>query len=532
MFYQEKKITELICCPICNNIYQDPRILSCGETICAHCILRLLNKDSTGLTCKFCNEFHQIPKNDFTINQRISKLISMRPKEVYRGKSIQNFKSDLDTIKEKMDALGADMNQGGDKIREYCEFIRNDVDLVTESWIESIQKFRDEFLKKIEMYEQECLVNYENFSKNDKSIRLFLDEAKVFHEKWTEYLEQFAIDKSEVLKASNEAKVLLENLETKRKDLKCKIFNGKLLKFEIDERKFTSQIVGKFKYQNLGKLNFDQLTEARLLPLKNKLTDFNARFKIAVEFFQNGTFIIGHQTSTNNVNMVALDKSGNVLRQKNSIIPIPNTSSLVYNLKLVKLSNRLALYIWYFNINFGHRFCLVSYDDNSNLKTKIFLDYPVNGFAAFADFLYLLSIQNGINKLSIYDSNLENTRNIGQKQPNCPFFFPLTLTKLAVNENHFFILDNNSEIKLMNRNDGLIVSSFKIKSNDFSIYLDQHILSYDGQAKRLYSYSFSGKLENEHMLDFLTENNQLIGISDDEFIFYDSIQVSLNLLII
>ncbi len=410
--------------------------------------------------------------------------------------------------------------------------IRNDVDLVTESWIESIQKYRDEFLKKIEVYEQECLVNYENFSKNDKSIPSFLEEANVFHEKWTEYLEQFTIDKSEVTKASDEAKILLENLETKRKDLKCKIFNGKLLKFEIDERKVTSQIVGKFKYQNLGKLNFDQLTEARLLSLKNKLTDFNSRFKIAVEFFQNGTFIIGHQTSTNNVNMVALDKSGNVLRQKNSIIPIPNTSSLVYNLKLVKLSNRLALYIWYFNINFGHRFCLVSYDENSNLKTKIFLDYPVNGFAAFADFLYLLSIQNGINKLSIYDSNLENTRNIGQKQPNSPFFFPMTLTKLAVNENNFFILDNNNEIKLMNRNDGLIVSSFKIKSNDFSIYLDQHILSYDGQAKKLYSFSFSGKLENEHMLDSLTENNQLIGISDDEFIFYDSNQVSLNLLII
>ena len=505
------------------------RILQCGESLCEDCILKILNKDSTGLNCSFCNEFHRVPHNGFSKNQRLSRLLSLRPSEVFRGKAVQNFKLDLKLICEKSNSITNDLTRGSDKIKEYCEFIRNDVDLAAESWLESIHKFRDEFFQKIDTYERECLKNFENFSENDDSFRVLLEEADAFYQKWTKYLEQFSLDKIELSKGSNEAKVLLDNLQSKEKDLKCKLFNGKLLKFEYDDRKVDSQIVGQFKYQYL-KINFDQLRETKVLPLKSKLTDFHTRHKIAIEHLSNGNVIIAHQTTTNNVNLVSLDKHGEIMRQKTSIIPIPNSSSLVYNIKLVKIANNLFMYVWYFNINFGHRFCLVSYDENSNLRTKVYHDYPVNGFAAYDNYLYVLSIQNGVNKLSIVDSNLESISNFGQKYSTMPFFFPLTLNKIQVNESLYFLLDNNTEIRMMNRADGLILKSFRIDANDFTVYLDQFILAFKCETRKLYSFNFNGKLETDKNLENITQGNQLIEISEDELIFYDSNQVSLNFL--
>ena len=83
---------------------------------------------------------------------------------------------------------------------------------------------------------------------------------------------------------------------------------------------------------------------------------------------------------------------------------------------------------------------------------------------------------------------------------------------------------------MMNRADGLIVKSFRIDANDFTVYLDQFILAFKCETRKLYSFNFNGKLETDKNLENITQGNQLIEISEDELIFYDSNQVSLNFL--
>ena len=291
-----------------------------------------------------------------------------------------------------------------------------------------------------------------------------------------------------------------------------------------------ASVLGRFKFHNL-RLNFDRLAESRILALRPHLAEYQNRFKISVACLPNGNFVIAYQTTNNNVNILCMDRTGAVQHAKNSIIPIPSTSSLVYDVKLVHLVTHVYLYVWYYHINFGHRFCVVCYDETLNIQTKIHHDYPIHGFVAFDAKLFALSAQNGVNRLAIYDAvSLENVANLGQKCARQPYFFALTTRKLEVNATSFFLLDTSGELTVMNRLDGLVTRSFDARGTDFSLYLDQHVLSFDTTTRKFYSFDFGGKMECELSLESVTAGNQLCGVSDEELVFYDSQQVSLNFL--
>ena len=44
---------QALCCPMCNNAFQNPCLLSCYHTFCAGCIRGAINKDGK-LTCPIC----------------------------------------------------------------------------------------------------------------------------------------------------------------------------------------------------------------------------------------------------------------------------------------------------------------------------------------------------------------------------------------------------------------------------------------------------------------------------------------------
>ena len=108
-----------------------------------------------------------------------------------------------------------------------------------------------------------------------------------------------------------------------------------------------------------------------------------------------------------------------------------------------------------------------------------------------------------------------------------PFFFPPTITKIQVNDLNYFLLDNK-EVKLMGRNSGLILSTIKIYTNEFSIYSDRYVLSFDVDQKKLTSYNFDGHFISEDTLDNIgSDNIVLMSSLNKELIFFDQNQLSL-----
>ena len=68
--------TQYNICQYCDNIYQDPRILSCLHSYCLQCITKLHVEGTTSITCPTCNQSTTIPDEDvssFPRNVRLSE---------------------------------------------------------------------------------------------------------------------------------------------------------------------------------------------------------------------------------------------------------------------------------------------------------------------------------------------------------------------------------------------------------------------------------------------------------------------------
>ena len=64
-------------CQYCDNIYQDPRILSCLHSYCLQCITKLHVEGTTSITCPTCNQSTTIPDEDVSSlprNVRLNKI--------------------------------------------------------------------------------------------------------------------------------------------------------------------------------------------------------------------------------------------------------------------------------------------------------------------------------------------------------------------------------------------------------------------------------------------------------------------------
>ena len=66
--------TQYNICQYCDNIYQDPRILSCLHSYCLQCITKLHVEDTTSITCPTCNQSTTIPDEDVSSLPRNVRL--------------------------------------------------------------------------------------------------------------------------------------------------------------------------------------------------------------------------------------------------------------------------------------------------------------------------------------------------------------------------------------------------------------------------------------------------------------------------
>ena len=255
MFYKEDEISELIVCKKCTFVYEDPRILNCGESMCNQCISLLLNKETNSLKCPICNEIHSLPITGFKKNLALAKLINIKPNEVSRSPLADEFKRQLNLVRDKTRAIEQEWKTGKEKIKNYCDVIRNDVDSVTESCHQYINKYHDEFIEQVNTYEHDCMQRYEQINKNNK-LKDFIQANDLFYNKWSQYFKMFKVNDVDLLISSNEARKLALDLEKRDKTLKYDMFNGKLLKFEPDKNLPKSIKFGEVTYEPiLGRVN-------------------------------------------------------------------------------------------------------------------------------------------------------------------------------------------------------------------------------------------------------------------------------------
>ena len=244
MFYKEEDISKELVCPKCTNRFDDPRTLPCGNSLCQMCILnhQVDNQTKTMNKCFCCQENHPLPKEgEFAKNKFIIKLLEKKPTEVKRGTLGEQLKKSIKTLTDKKDELENYLKSGDQKVSDYLSEIRTQIDLITETQIERLNKARESLLDELKQYQTECF-----YSKRTNHTELFrkLDEC---NEKMLKCLNGTEWDENYVIEKINEMKNLVSMCSKANVNFEQEIFLNK-------KPTFTPSLFNDTVY--IGKLNF------------------------------------------------------------------------------------------------------------------------------------------------------------------------------------------------------------------------------------------------------------------------------------
>jgi hypothetical protein len=156
MFYEETEISLILMCPICLELFQDPRVLPCGASACKQCILDCF-KSSTKTNkpaeteCYLCYETHSTPANGFPPNKALLDLLSMKPVLVLKEKSVYDHSvQEFNTfVRKRIQSLN-NIEIKLDRIHEGSCALRNQVQIQTDALIEAIHDLNQRFLNELD----------------------------------------------------------------------------------------------------------------------------------------------------------------------------------------------------------------------------------------------------------------------------------------------------------------------------------------------------------------------------------------------
>ena len=181
MFFEEKKINDILDCSKCGERLDEPKILPCGDNVCSSCVSTICVNNNK-FECIVCNEQYVMPEKGLPTSKKLSALSALQPTEVSRGKSVESLKHKLKEIKNKLSSLIFGAQNGIDFIKGYCSNLKNDAQLAAEKLIEQINDCNDDFIKEINEYEKNCIQSYSDIDQEtkDKFVNM-ANELDEFH---------------------------------------------------------------------------------------------------------------------------------------------------------------------------------------------------------------------------------------------------------------------------------------------------------------------------------------------------------------
>jgi hypothetical protein len=168
MFYSENDIISELKCPMCNDIYDEPKMLPCGNAVCNQCILTIESnriKETNDFKCVICNEMHQFAKKGFPLCKPLYKILSKSSNAIYRGEQIEKLAANIKFIENELRKMEFDLNHGTDVIKDHCIELRRQVQLATETSIQKIYQFNETMIKKVDDFELESFLAYTSLNK-------------------------------------------------------------------------------------------------------------------------------------------------------------------------------------------------------------------------------------------------------------------------------------------------------------------------------------------------------------------------------
>ena len=503
MFFREDEINEDLVCLICVNRFTDPRMLPCGQTYCHQCIMDLVvemgNKKSGEFKCPGCTCMHK-KLGEFPSNIVVAKLLTKKSNEVYRGKRAEKLKDCLNSIHTKIIDFEQNKNSSVDVLKEYCILLRNEVDLVTEHLIHSIQNFREDFLKKIFDYEKECINSMETNKAQKEESERFISEMKSFCVQWNDYLKDFKIEDDKI-----ERIIELSAKNLTRIEVNCSLwrgftFNGNLMKFKENPNKIDSGIIGSFTFERLPTTsNSDSYKKIDLRNVLKNCVNFKS---VSVESLESDQYFIAFLDTQSNFSSFIITQSGNVTKTSknvlNGVCSLYKVSSFKDSIFLYSHHNQAGIYknsLRVLNDN------LLTVCETSNLGGIVqFLASDNSNLYVFTQSNTLPSLSLSTTTINVFDYNLSLVRMLPIS--STPLFAPniSTITKIKARKNIIYFIES-AHLSIINLTSGLLLKRFPVDGTSFGV-CDEQIGVLSESKQELIFYDLDGAKLTEKRLNF------------------------------
>ena len=185
MFYEIDSINNTLVCSSCSQVYDLPKLLPCGNTICTKCERLMLHKNDNGrYVCSLCGDVHFSKANILPINKTVNELLCLVPCKVYRGRLHEEAVASLIHLRKSIDIFTLEYENKPTAIDNYCNQLKYEIKRHTDEQIMILNSQRSSLLRQVETYRGKCLdnlrvkrdmvdnmiKNYENFCINSESV--------------------------------------------------------------------------------------------------------------------------------------------------------------------------------------------------------------------------------------------------------------------------------------------------------------------------------------------------------------------------
>lgn len=520
MFADENQSHNLNC-SICEEIYDDPKILPCGETLCRKCIPKMIEKYKTTnvsqLKCLFCKKIHEITKAGFPSNKIVVSLINETSRSNYlvlysRSKKSEILKNSLKVIKNENKKLKQSIINPAGKVDDFCSFLETKIQHATEVKIQQINDMNEKLLNEIRQFKKNC---NRNLDKDTKLVyERTIETIDRFYEKWDYYLQSPEQDDNELIEAIQKSRQFQTTLIKSIFETENIIFSGKILEFDENERLLNANTLGNFIYKNKTIPSFNDLDTIDLR--KNFKDQHSACKKIKLTILENGHYVIAYFSTNKFSKLLLIDKNYNTIKEKNE--STHSAGFFINYFKLMSYKNLIVLYSWmsksYMKVFDEHLFQKAHYPNFEGYFTAITFDDS-----------NIICLDSAKSTLYIYDWNIKLQLTLRTNNVDLNFHIPANTTQIECFDSKFF-LRHKTYISVINQNDGKLIRYLNgISATRFLIdRREKYLIAISDDLKKLVYFTFEGEIIYENEMTNFPDGLKYFIDHRGGIIFFDDVK--------
>ena len=170
-------MNEALSCPVCFEYLEDPKILTCGHTICKKCLEDIYRSESSRqLPCPMCRHVTPVPEGDIsklltniTVRSMVGDLKSATPNDLEKQAEIK--------IKRLLDHTDY-VNQQKEKVKEALSACRGEVHKAHDEAVAKLAERKSALLRECDNHESALLEKLDKLVQKDNELVSRISNAR------------------------------------------------------------------------------------------------------------------------------------------------------------------------------------------------------------------------------------------------------------------------------------------------------------------------------------------------------------------